>query len=191
MRLLIITTFCVTTLWGQGGGGVQFRDWTAPAPTAKPAMACGELRSLTSFDLYVIGATVIAASASAPEHCRVSLMVAPEINIEVNLPTAWTGRLYMFGNGGWAGESCDAAGRVANRALGVQAGFVTAATDTGHSAALEPGASFAVNRQKLLDFGFRSLHVTAEAAKLVARTYYGAGPSKSYYDGCSQGGRQG
>jgi hypothetical protein len=191
MRLFLIATFCVATVWGQGGGGVQFRDWTAPAATGKPAIACGELRGLTNFDLYVIGATVIPASASAPEHCRVSLMVAPEINIEVNLPTAWNGRLYMFGNGGWAGESFSAPGRVANRARGLNAGFVTAATDTGHSAASEPGASFAVNRQKLLDFGFRSLHVTAEAAKLMARAYYGAGPSKSYYDGCSQGGRQG
>jgi len=62
---------------------------------------------------------------------------------------------------------------------------VTAATDTGHSAATEPGASFALNKQKLLDYGFRSLHVTAETAKMVARTYYGAGPAKSYYDGCS------
>jgi hypothetical protein len=191
MRIFILVTFCAATLWGQGGGGVQFRDWTAPASTGKPAMACGELRGLTSFDLYVIGATVIPASANAPEHCRVSLMVPPEINIEVNLPTAWNGRLYMFGNGGWAGESFDAPGRVANRARGLKAGFVTAATDTGHSASSEPGASFAVNRQKLLDFGFRSLHVTAESAKMMARAYYGAGPSKSYYDGCSQGGRQG
>src|SRR6185503_11976660 len=57
--------------------------------------------------------------------------------------------------------------------------------------AIEPGASFALNRQKLLDFGFRSLHVTAEAAKLFVHKYYGANPSRSYYDGCSQGGRQG
>src|ERR1700733_3880675 len=118
MRLLIITTFCVTTLWGQGGGGVQFRDWTAPAPTAKPAVACGELRTLTSFDLYVIGAPVTPASATAPEHCRVSLMVPPEINMEVNLPTAWNGRLYMFGNGGWAGESFTSAGRRGKRGAG-------------------------------------------------------------------------
>jgi hypothetical protein len=191
MRIFILSTFCVAAVWGQGGGGVQFRDWAAPVPTGKPAIACGELRGLTSFDLYVISATVIPASANAPEHCRASLMVPPEINIEVNLPTAWNGRLYMFGNGGWAGESFDAPGRVANRAHGLKAGFVTAATDTGHSAASEPGASFAVSRQKLLDFGFRSLHVTAEAAKMMARAYYGASPSKSYYDGCSQGGRQG
>ncbi len=68
---------------------------------------------------------------------------------------------------------------------------MTAATDTGHSAAAEPGASFALNKQKLLDYGFRSLHVTVETAKLLARTYYGTGPAKSYYEGCSQGGREG
>jgi hypothetical protein len=191
MRLFMSGIVCVVSLLAQGGGGVQFRDWTPAAASGKPAIACSELRSLTSFDLSVIGARVIPASANAPEHCRVSLMVPPEINIEVNLPTAWNGRLYMFGNGGWAGESFETAGRIANRAHGLKAGFVTAATDTGHSAASEPGASFALNRQKLLDFGFRSLHVTAEAAKLMARTYYGTGPSKSYYDGCSQGGREG
>jgi pimeloyl-ACP methyl ester carboxylesterase len=190
MRLLFLTFFCAS-LYGQGGGGIQFRDWTALASTGKPTIACGELRSLTSLDLSVISATVIPGAANVPEHCRVRVMVQPEINIEVNLPAAWNNRLYMFGNGGWAGEPFDSAGRAANRARGLTAGFVTAATDTGHSAASEPGASFALNRQKLLDYGFRSLHVTAEMAKLLARTYYGAGPTKSYYEGCSQGGRQG
>lgn len=191
MKPVIVTLICAAALWGQGAGNVQFRDWTAPAATGKPAMACAELRGLTSFDISVISASVIPASATAPEHCRVSLMVPPEINIEVNLPAAWNGRLYMFGNGGWAGESFEAPNRVNNRARGLSAGFVTASTDTGHSAASEPGASFTVNRQKLLDFGFRSLHVTAETAKTLARAYYGSGPSKSYYDGCSQGGREG
>jgi feruloyl esterase len=191
MRLFLVTLFCATTLYGQGAGGVQFRDWRAPAPTGKPAIACGELRRLTSFEISVITATVFPASPDVPEHCRVSVMVPPAINIQVNLPTAWNGRLYMFGNGGWAGESFETAGRVRNRERGLRAGFVTAATDTGHSASSEPGASFALNRQELLDFGFRSLHVTAETAKMMARTYYGTGPAKSYYEGCSQGGRQG
>jgi feruloyl esterase len=191
MRLFFTILSCAATLYSQGAGGVQFRDWTAPVATGRPAIVCGELRGLTSFDLSVISATVIPPSANSPEHCRVSAMVPPEINIEVNLPTAWNGRLYMFGNGGWAGESFESAGRAANRARGLKAGFVTAATDTGHSALSEPGASFALNRQKLLDFGFRSLHVTAETAKLMAHAYYGTGPTKSYYEGCSQGGRQG
>src|SRR5271170_6922439 len=170
IRPFFLTSFCMAALYGQGGGGVQFRDWAVPTLTGKPVIACSELRSLTNFDYSVVSASMISASDGVPEHCRIKLFIQPELNIEVNLPTAWNGRVYMFGNGGWAGESFEAAGRVASRAKGLKAGFVTAATDTGHSAALEPGASFALNRQKLLDFGFRSLHITAEAAKMMART---------------------
>ncbi len=191
MRQILAIAFLSASLWGQGAGNVQFRDWTAPAANAKPKIQCAELRSLTNFELSVISATQIPATADAPEHCRVSILIAPEINVEVNLPTAWNTRLYMFGNGGFAGETFDAQNRAAFRARGLRYGFVTAATDTGHSAAAEPNASFAANRQKLVDFGFRSLHVTAEAAKLMIRTYFGQAPSKSYFDGCSQGGRQG
>jgi pimeloyl-ACP methyl ester carboxylesterase len=191
MRRVLVTIICSVALRGQPSGNPPFGGLTADGSSPKPARACKELRSLTSLELSVIAATPIAASEGVPEHCRVSLMAQPEINIEVNLPSAWNGRLYMFGNGGWAGEAFDAGGRAASRAKGVKAGFVTAATDTGHSASLERGASFALNRQKLLDFGFRSLHVTAETAKMLARSYYGAGPTKSYYEGCSQGGRQG
>jgi feruloyl esterase len=191
MRLLLLLAALAATLIAQGGGSVQFRDWTPPPSTAKPVIACRQLLSQTGYDLSIMSAALTPATAQAPEHCRVFLMAQPEVNIEVNLPTRWNGRFYMFGNGGWAGESFDAPGRVANHARALRAGFATASTDTGHSAALEPGASFALQRQKLLDYGFRSLHVTAEAAKLLVRTYYGAIPSKSYYDGCSQGGRQG
>ena len=191
MRLLLAAMVSVGALYGQAEAGAPFAGLTADAASRKPAEDCKQLRTLTSAELSVVSATLVAASAGVPEHCRVSLMAQPELNMEVNLPSAWNGRLYMFGNGGWAGEPFDSAGRVASRAKGLKAGFVTAATDTGHSAALEPGASFAVSRQKLLDYGFRSLHLTAETAKMLARTYYGAGPSKSYYEGCSQGGRQG
>jgi hypothetical protein len=190
MRFITLLAAAMPLL-GQGGGSVQFRDWNPPPASAKPIGACRDLLSLTGFDLSIVSADLVPAADRAPEHCHVFLMAQPEINIEVNLPSAWNGRFYMFGNGGWAGEAFDSAGRVANHARALRAGFATASTDTGHSAAAEPGASFALNRQKLLDFGFRSLHITAEAAKLLVRTYYGAAPSKSYYDGCSQGGRQG
>ena len=191
MRPLLVAFTFSAALWAQGGGGVQFREWSTPSAVAKPKLACGELRGLTNFEYSVIGATVVRATANAPEHCRVLVLVAPALHIEVNLPTAWNGRLYMFGNGGFAGEDFDAAGRAATRARGLQYGFATASTDTGHSAATEPGASFAADPQKLVDFGFRSLHLTAVTAKLMIQAFFGQEPSKSYYDGCSQGGRQG
>jgi feruloyl esterase len=141
--------------------------------------------------MSILSAKLIPASVDVPEHCRVSLMIQPAMNIEVNLPTAWNGRFYMFGNGGFAGESFETSGRVISRARALQAGFAVAATDTGHSAAKEPGGTFARNRQELLDYGFRSMHLTAETGKKLVMAYYGTGPSKSYYDGCSQGGRMG
>ena len=190
MRLLLATLSFAAAMWGQGAGGVQFRDWSMPAKDALAKIVCGELRSLTSYEFSVLSATIISAAADVPEHCRVSVLIPPEVNIEVNLPSAWNGRLYMFGNGGFAGESFEAPNRVAVRARALRYGFATAATDTGHSAATEPGASFAVNKQKLVDFAFRSLHVTAETAKLLVRAYYSQTPTKSYFDGCSQGGRQ-
>ena len=185
---LIFPLLCAAVMSAQV---VPLRDWPIPSLTGKPAVACGSVRSLTNFDYSVVSASLIAASAAAPEHCRVRIFIQPALNMEIKLPTAWNGRLYMFGNGGWAGESFDAPGRVAIAARGLKAGFLTASTDTGHSAAVEPGASFALNRQELLDYGFRSLHLTAETAKILAKFYYGATPLKSYYEGCSQGGRQG
>jgi len=187
----MMRSICVTLLFSTALSAQGLRDYKGPAPTVKPAMRCKDLLALTSYDVSVVSARLVPAAGEVPEHCRVGLMVPPEINIEVNLPSAWNGRLYMFGNGGFAGESFEAAGRVNSRNRGLHGGFMTAATDTGHSALLEPAATFALNRQKLLDYGFRSLHVTAESAKSMARTYYGTGPAKSYYEGCSQGGRQG
>jgi hypothetical protein len=190
VRLLTVGLMFIAPLFSQGGGGVQFRDYKAPPPTGRPHISCSGLVALTGYEFSVYSAAIIPASDSAPEHCRVDVLVQPDLNIEVNLPTFWTNRLYMFGNGGFAGESFEAAGRAANRAHGLKVGFVTAATDTGHSAQREPGGTFAVNRQKFIDFGFRSLHITAETAKRLISVYYSNPLVKAYFDGCSTGGRQ-
>lgn len=138
---------------------------------------------MTGYDLTVL-------TAESGSFCRVTLLVQPEIRIEVSLPSHWNNRLYMFGNGGYAGESLEAPNRVANRNQALSHGFVVAQTNTGHDAAKEPLATFTVHPQKMADYAFRSLHVTAESAKRVAEFYYGKRPAHSYYNGCSTGGRQ-
>jgi feruloyl esterase len=190
VRLAAAAVLLGCPLFPQGGGGVQFRDYKAPALASRPRLSCKGLVGLTGYEFSVYSAAIIPASETAPEHCRVDLLVQPDVNVEINLPTLWNGRLYMFGNGGFAGESFESSGRAANRARGLKAGFVTAATDTGHSAQRESGGTFALNRQKLIDFGFRSLHVTAETAKRLITAYYSDPLAKAYFDGCSTGGRQ-
>lgn len=189
MRVLLPLLF-VSALAAQNGS--QFKDWVPPnEPQSPPKRACSSLRSLTGYEFSVISAEPIAGDASAPDHCRVSGLILPEVRFEVNLPASWNKRLYMFGNGGFAGEAFDAPGRVQHRAAALKRGFAVASTDTGHDASVEPLASFAMNRAKLVDYAFRSLHVTAMTAKRIAQEYYAAAPNRSYFDGCSTGGRQG
>jgi len=156
----------------------------------KPAIRCTDLHALTNNEMSVAIAGMVEANQQWPAHCRIAGNILPQVGFEVHLPSEWNGRFVMYGNGGYAGETLDAPGRNGTYGLALRRGFAVASTDTGHSAVTEPGGTFAVDRQKLLDYAFRSLHVTAEAAKTLMRAYYGAAPTKSYFQGCSTGGRQ-
>jgi hypothetical protein len=174
--------------------GYQFRSWKPSlndGADVKPKRDCGALVSLTGYEFSIETATLISASGDLPEYCHITGQILPEVRFELSLPASWNNRFYMFGNGGYAGESLTAPGRVNNRNTALKARFAVAQTNTGHDAANEPLGTFAVNRQKLLDYAFRAVHVTAETSKRIIREYYGAAPARSYFDGCSTGGRQG
>src|SRR5215475_938749 len=159
--------------------------------TVKPQMACPEVRTLAAGTASILAVEIVAAAAGVPEHCRVTGSIAPEIHFEVNLPAAWNRRFYMSGNGGFAGETPDSPPRAIVRAAALRQGFVTATTNTVHDATKEPLASFAVDPQKVADYAFRGVHLTALAAKGIAARYYDRPIAFSYWDGCSTGGRQG
>jgi hypothetical protein len=168
----------------------QIPPGQAGEATVYPKIGCGDLRSLTGYEFTVESAILIPGTGNVPEYCRVRGQILPEIRFEVNLPAAWNLRFYMYGNGGFAGEPLDSPQRAIPRSAGVRAGFVVAGTDTGHDGLAEPLATFSQNRQKLLDYAFRSLHTTAETGKRIATAYYGSKPAHSYFEGCSTGGRQ-
>src|SRR5436190_21009924 len=94
------------SLLAQGPG--QFRDWKDTAladnPHLTPKQACRAMTAQTTYDFSILSASVVPAAGDTPEYCRVLGLIQPEIRFEVNLPASWNGRLYMFGNGGYAGE---------------------------------------------------------------------------------------
>src|SRR5438093_3652448 len=158
--------------------------------TVKPQIACPEVRTLTTGSVSILAVDIVAAADGVPEHCRVTGSIAPEIHFEVNLPAAWNRRFYMNGNGGFAGEVPDSPPRSAIRAAALRQGFATATTNTGHDATEEPLASFTLDPQKVADYAFRAVHLTALTAKGIATRYYDRPVAFSYWDGCSTGGRQ-
>src|SRR5215510_11819792 len=174
--------------------GIQLRNWKPSlndGAAVKPKRDCGALVSLTGYEFSIETATLVPASGDLPEYCHVTGQIQPEVRFELSLPTSWNNRFYMFGNGGYAGETLTAPQRVNTRNTALKFSFAVAQTNTGHDAPIEPLGTFAVNRQKLIDYAFRAVHVTAETSKRIIREYYGAGPARSYFDGCSTGGRQG
>jgi feruloyl esterase len=155
-------------------------------------MSCVSLALFPGAGIAPIVARFVPATADAPQHCRVSGMIAPEVAFEVNLPDRWNERFYMIGNGGLAGEALDDPGRAAQRATALANGFVMAQTNTGHDARKEPSGTFVLdNPAKAIDYAYRAVHVTAETAKQIAREYYGRPVAHSYWNSCSNGGRQG
>lgn len=194
-KIALAAVIVISSVAAAAQNGSQFRDWRssvlADRQQIKPRLACVDIAAMSGYEFSIATALVVPASQRTPEHCRISGLILPEIRFELNLPVEWNGRLYMFGNGGYAGEAFEAAVRVTRRDLALAQGFAVVATNTGHDAATEPLATFAVNYQKFVDYSSRAVHVTAMTAKRIAQSYYEQAPRRSYFDGCSTGGRQG
>ena len=129
----------------------------------------------------------VAAGPTAPEPvrvplCRVEGTIEGNIGFELWLPAAWNGRLLGAGVGGDAGvfNYGDMSRRIAQ-------GFATVTTDSGHKAGK---ARWMADAKARVDYEHRATHLTAEAAKAIALRFYGRAVDKSYYLGCSGGGRQ-
>ncbi len=120
-----------------------------------------------------------------PAACRVVGRVNPAVNFEVWMPVSgWNGKFQAVGGGGFAGVISYGA-----MATALGRGYATASTDTGHST---PGGSWALGHPELvIDFGYRAIHEMTVKAKAIVEAFYGKGPRRSYFVGCSTGGRQG
>jgi hypothetical protein len=157
-----------------------------------PGESCEAMGGYQAKDLVAIHSAEIPAKDAVPEHCRVTGTLAPEIAFEVSLPARWNGRFYMIGNGGLAGESLEDPFRTSQRDRALQLGFAFAQTNTGHDARKEPGGTFVLsNPQKAMDYAYWAVHVTATTAQALTAQYYARPITHSYWNSCSNGGRQG
>ena len=160
-----------------------------PARPGAPTAACASLGALHVADVRISAATLVEANTKDADahvrHCRVEGVTGRAIRFVVVLPESWNGRLYMGGNGGFAGNINAGALSVAN------GGYATASTDTGHEDDAGPARWALHDRERQLDFGRVAVHRTAAVAKALVRAYYGTDAAHAYFDGCSNGGRQG
>jgi feruloyl esterase len=125
-----------------------------------------------------------------PSRCEVKGVIRPtkdsEIKFELWLPsTGWNGKYRQQGNGGWAGAI-----NYASLFEPLRRGYAVASTDDGHETT-GLNADWAIGHpEKLIDFGYRAVHETSVQSKAIVRAFYGREIERSYFDGCSDGGRE-
>jgi feruloyl esterase len=123
-----------------------------------------------------------------PRRCDPDPVCRFHIEMELWLPVSgWNGKFEAVRNGGWAGSI-----NFGGMASALREGYATASTDTGHKSAETPGGSFALGHpEKLIDYGYRAIHEMTVKSKAILTAFYGREPRLSYWNGCSNGGRQG
>ena len=62
----------------------------------------------------------------------------------------------------------------------LEAGYVVSGTDTGHSGSPLDAAWALGHPEKIVDFGWRAIHETAAASKVIIEAYYGKPPVHAY-----------
>jgi hypothetical protein len=187
------------------------------SPTSSPN--CSQLGTDPAYglagnaDIANLKSTLIAASGPNRARCEVVFTYVglkgpaygymedqtSTIGIRVGLPLSaadggsgdvqgnWNGKVKSLGNGGFAGA-------ITATTDSTNAGYVGTGSDTGHtggaaSFGLNPDST--VNLGRITDYAFRAQRQANLWGREIAKTYYGTKPTRNYWQGCSDGGREG
>jgi hypothetical protein len=179
-----------------------------------PAIACADMAGLTIQDkafhkpLVISSATPVPAvvdpvttKVTMPEYCKVVGAVGND-GFQLWLPTStWNGRMNFEGGGGNCGF-IPMAPYPPRQPAGIdllKLGYAVAGTNAGHDqgptgpsdASWGYDAKYSDAYEREIDYGYRAVHVTTVAAKLLTRSFFNTPAKYNYFRGCSTGGRQG
>jgi hypothetical protein len=179
------------------------------------------VKSFRRGEVLSLGSSAAAATPTAAnEICLVKLIVGPGnpgptgapstskgIGIEVWLPTRahWNGRIHALGGGGWVGgvhAERDAIAAFDAAAVAGVEGAASSSSDAGHGVFDSPVPSMAngsfamqpngtINHALWRDFSSRAIYQQSVMTKALVTFYYGSAPKHTYWEGGSNGGRQG
>lgn len=168
-------------------GGSGDGDSTGSAQ-ASAQQACDSLNGQTAGGATGITASVVAGTGTTPAYCKVSAVLPPKLNMEIRLPDQWNGKLHYGGGGGYNGSI---PGLTGTSLAALKMGYANVASDSGHQGGDALNADFALNDGYAAQlFGSLSVPTVTGAAKKMLKVAYGTEPKLSYFEGCSNGGRE-
>jgi feruloyl esterase len=209
---------CLGTLSACKGSGDG--SAAPPAAPLQALSSCNQVTSAVSsldvgagIKLRIVSVETVADAGSVPAHCHVIGAINERtghvdnkpyaIKFRLRMPVNWNGRFFMEGGGGsngvlgtsatsanygniWGGQTTTA----------LSMGYSVIATDSGHDNTVDSdpnasgGSAFGMDNDARIDFGYRSYDLVTKVGKAIVTRYYAKAPDKSYFVGCSEGGRE-
>jgi len=195
--LLLLGVILTTVLVVSGCAG------NSSTPSIQLAITCTNLSGTTINAVTITSTKWFEASGGNPAFCQVNATRAPYLDIEIDVPENWSGRLWQQGGGGLDGKITSAittdavTGAITDVNIALKDGLsVYAASNGGNRASVPAQAAPLVWANGTLegvasakDYAYEALNTTREFAKAVIKTFYGKLPDHTYFNGCSNGGR--
>lgn len=190
------------------GCGGSDDDQAAPAPTiAALAPDCTAVQRLSFTNTVFKSAiridddAVSLGTVKMPAHCLVTGEINPRtgvngvrysIGFELRLPLVWNERFQFLGGGGVDGSIPLAFGfQRSGNPPALSQGTAVVTSDMGHTGANGRDATFGLDPQARIDWGYNSMDKVTVLAKDIIGAFYGKPARYAYYVGASGGGRQG
>lgn len=194
-RLLAASIILYLVSGGVPAGAQDSGSKLSPAAASCKALESVDFTGTLDAPTQLTESKLLEASDGQPAMCLVRGYVATHVGIELRLPiTNWNGKFLEVGCGGHCGMYFSLLCKGPLRK-----GYACIASDMGHTNSTSPGtflptleAAWAYNNlQAQVDWAYRAAHVTALAGKAITHEYYHHDLAKSYFLGCSTGGREG
>ena len=185
-----------TLLAGCGGGSGQTNLTCDAITTGALAIPGLQVTSAVNVATKTDGAT---GGDNYPAHCQVQGKLNERTGIdgkpyaigyELRLPASWNGKFFFQGGGGTNGVLVPALGNLLNASTSnaLSQGYAVASTDGGHNTG-QSDVNFGLDPQARSDYGYNAVGTLTPAAKQIIARRYGKSPERSYFMGCSNGGR--
>ena len=169
----------------------------APNEIALPSSGA----SIMSAQIATVVADPTQPDGAKRDYCKVLGAIAPvdpkapPVNFEVNLPLQWNGKALQYGGGGTNGVLITGLAPLrdarADTPVPVARGYATWGTDSGHdNKQLPEPHAFALNREALENMAHAAYKKTHDVGLRIVSAFYGRAPSKTYFYGGSEGGRE-
>jgi pimeloyl-ACP methyl ester carboxylesterase len=184
--LLLASLMSASAAWAQTSDCTSFAAQAPAGVTLKTEVVAGD----------TVRPPGINAGPLLGAHCKLTGRMAERtgqdgkpyhIGFEMRLPVQWNGRLLYQGGGGNDGVVRPAVGPQAAPGYALNRGFAVVTTDAGHQG---PSADFGFDPIARTDNAYNAHDRVAVTAKELIKRFYSKPADRSYFIGCSGGGRQ-